>query len=410
MILDTIQSIPVAYHRQQAELFDGAATIPRRTSKKVATSSFRTLPAVAGGLFPLVESISRERFQAVFVSGASAYYDAKGLVDAEQDIGVVADRLTWRVQRLLRDYLEQGGQIFVDSGAYGAYKAWKDGKSDDPALDFDTVFAIYDDLAEGLSRPALQRLSLVMPDVLANPDRSLHLLAVHRDVVRRYIAAGINAIVPIQQGKVPAGHTVETVARILGTRHFTVGVPSSAASMDMSDIATIRGHQSFHILGRGTMGLPLFQRAYAFLEHNPGAAVSCDANQLRTHLGAISGRHAELRVEADGCAWDSGPYEETELLGEILDGIGWMTLPQVTRLAEAYGVTKRSEVRKWVDAHRGGTGLRHLVETIDPDCSLLWSYALRYAFGRDAEKHVSARLRAEAVTDVFRILASEEKT
>lgn len=71
--------------------------------------SHRSIPIVDGGMFPLAEAMSPERFCAVYVSGASAYYDAAGLISIGRDVGVSADRPHRRAIDLLRGYLKTGG-------------------------------------------------------------------------------------------------------------------------------------------------------------------------------------------------------------------------------------------------------------------------------------------------------------
>ncbi|NEX60148.1 hypothetical protein [Noviherbaspirillum galbum] len=391
----TASAVPGA----QAEMFTAqpAEDPPkRRTPPKTVT---RDVPVVDGSMFPLNDDVSPDRFWAVFVSGASAYYDAKGLSELGQAIGVVADKLVSRVILLLRTHLRRGGKLFIDSGAYGAFTAWDKGKAASPLADFAEVFATYDQVIDDLSPALMDNVMLVMPDVLRNPEWSLQLLQEHRKKILGYIDRGIHAVVPAQRGPVPAGETVNRVARILGTRRFTVGIPSAAAAMSLADIATIR-HDRFHILGRGSMGLPLFQRTYAFLEQNPGALVSADANRLRTNMPEVSYRHAELRDEFDGTEW-SGPFDDTEIICDLLDQRNMLTKRQVEMLAQAYGITDRATVLQWIKAHKSGNGLRELLEEIDPELDWLWHYALRASLGEAAKKALSARLRAVAVSDVF---------
>jgi hypothetical protein len=391
---------PLAVPGSQAEMFACLPATPDSNKPRVPPKPVnRHVPVVDGGMFPLNDVVSPERFWAVFVSGASAYYDAKGLSDSGQHIGTVADRLVTRVILLLRTHLRRGQFLFIDSGAYGAFTAWEKGKAATPLADFPAVFAAYDQVIHDLPASLLRNVMLVMPDVLRNPEWSLRLLHEHRSKILSYIDMGVQAIVPVQRGPVRAGETVQRIKDILGIGDFTVGIPSAAAAMSMADVASIRHHR-FHILGRGTMGMPLFQRTYAFLENNVGAVVSCDANQLRTNMPEVSFKHAELREEYDGTEW-TGSFDDTELICDMLDQCGMLTKRQVELLAKAYGVTDRSTVLQWVKAHKSGPGLRDLLEELDPELDWLWHYALRATLGDAAKKALSARLRAVAVAEVF---------
>lgn len=398
--MNHLQSVTAG--RSQHDLFGEIPVVSKAVRPKLApVKSHKSVPVFSGGLFALNDTVGPERFSAVFHSGGSAYFDALGLITAGKDVGVVADLIRPRVMHLLKDYLSRGGKCFVDSGAYGRFAKWKEGKATTPLADFQKVFAAYDVLIDGLPQALRFNLALVMPDVLAHPEWSLELLQEHRRKIGEYIAAGVNVIVPLQKGPTPAGVTAETVAEILGTRDITLGIPSAAAAMALSDIATIRGFQRFHILGRASMGLPLFRIAYAFLENCPGAMVSCDANQLRGNTTSISQEHGRLIEERVDEAWE-GSFDPTELMYEVVCGRGWMTERSVKAIASFYGVHEPKAVRQWVRTHRTGTeGLRDLVDAIDPEWSMLWACGLHHVFGEAALKALSARMRAVAVATVF---------
>lgn len=372
-----------------------------KRAKSKRTRSKTIVPEITGGLFELVETINEERFFAVYHSGASAYYDLLGLTQARKDVGVVADLLQPRTIGVIRNYLREGGQAFVDSGAYSAFQRWRDGKAGSRIADFEAVFRTYDELSAGLDTQDLRRLALVMPDIVGDPEGSLTLLDQYRETVLRFIATGINAIVPIQKGRRKAGETVEAVAEILGTRDFTVGIPSASAAMALPDVATIRGHNRFHVLGRASMRMELFRRAYAFLENNIGAQVSCDGTLLRKNTTPISQIQAEMIAANEGCIWE-GTFDDTELLFDVLHTNRWMTGPQVKALASFYGVCTTREQRQWINQHREGEGaLAPLIEERDPEAMRLVEYGLNRVFRGAAEAHLSARLRAVAVAEVF---------
>lgn len=391
----------VAAAAVQTDLF-GNTVGGKKKIRPAAMRLLKTIPVITGGLFELNDSISPERFSATFHSGGSAYFDALGLTMAGKDVGVVADLVRPRVMPLLKNFLSRRGKVFVDSGAYGKFAKWKEGKADTPLADFQKVFAVYDELVEGTPTACRHNLHLVMPDVLAHPEWSLALLQEHRSKILSYIEAGVSVIIPLQKGPTAAGITADKVAGILGTREITLGIPSAAAAMSLSDVATIRGFKRFHILGRASMGLPLFKIAYAFLENCPGAKVTCDANQLRSNTSSISHEHARLIEAHSDQAWD-GTFDQTEMISEVVCGPGWMSERQVKALAGFYGVTEAQTLKEWVRQHRSGDeGLKDLIEAVDPDCSLLWACGLNQVFGESAIKGLSARMRAVAVATVFK--------
>lgn len=396
----------VATAAVQTDLF-GDAVGEKEKVRPAAMRLQKTIPVITGGLFALNDFISPERFSATFHSGGSAFFDVLGLTMAGKDVGVVADLVRPRVMHLLKNYLSRGGKVFVDSGAYGRFAKWKEGKAETPLGDFQKVFAVYDELVEGTPTACRHNVHLVMPDVLAHPEWSLTLLQEHRSKILGYIEAGISVIVPLQKGPTPAGATADKVADILGTREITLGIPSAAAAMSLSDVATIRGFKRFHILGRASMGLPLFKIAYAFLENCPGAQVTCDANQLRSNTSSISHEHARLIEAHSDQAWD-GSFDQTEMISEVVCGQGWMSERYVKAIAGFYGVTDAKRLKEWVRQHRtGDEGLRELIEEVDPEWGVLWTCGLNEVFGEAALKALSARMRAVAVATVFEDSAVE---
>jgi hypothetical protein len=354
---------------------------------------------VTGGMFPLNDEINPERFSAVFYSGASAFYDAASLSELGLDIGVVAGLVHRNIAQILKDYLKRGGKVFVDSGAYGQHEEFVSGKAASPIVDFGRVFGIYRDLMDGLPQQFKRNLTVVMPDVLCDLRTSLELLRLYRAEVLEFIASGINVIVPVQKGENSAGRTVEIIKDILDTSDFTVGIPSAAAAMDIADVATIRNHHRFHVLGRGAMDMPLFQRVYAFLEHNVGADVSCDANQIRSHTPVISFEQQKLIEQCDGDIWTSS-CDETEMLYNVLHSFGFLSKNQITAIAAFYGVTESKSVKAWVSAHEED-GLSELINEIDPGASMMKEHGLQRVFSEYAEKKLSARMRKHAMMKVF---------
>ena len=73
-------------------------------------------------LFGLAVEVTEDCFSAVYGSGVSAYWDARGTMEAGRYLGVVATDVPDATIVLLRSYAEKGGKSFVDSGAFGAFK------------------------------------------------------------------------------------------------------------------------------------------------------------------------------------------------------------------------------------------------------------------------------------------------
>lgn len=350
-------------------------------------------------LFGLVCEVNESRFSAIFRSGASAFFDAEGLVRIKSDIGVAATEVPPRTITLLRSYAKEGGKVFVDSGAFGLHTA-NEKAGGHKALDFSKVFEVYDAFLAELPRSAAQNIALVMPDVIGKQLETLDLLRQHRERVVDYIASGANVIVPIQRGPLRQEDNLERVVEILGTRDFRIGIPTKVKSISNEEIARLR-HPRFHILGRASMTPILRQRAYTLIEGNPDADVSCDANMIRKVTAEISylQRKEIQEGEEAGLAWEI--YDETELIYSVYNEANWMTRRQVIALAEFFKIFHPTiKPPRWV-SHHAREALGELIETLDPEGTLLWQYGLRSVFGEEAMKELSARMRANAVEQVF---------
>ena len=153
--------------------------------------------------------------------------------------------------------------------------------------------------------------------------------------------------------------------------------------------------------------MPLFQRAYAFLEHNPGARVTCDANQIRSHTPIISYEQSKLLKENEGKIWEAS-FDDTELLHAVINDSRIFGPKRIGAIAAFYGVTDPKEVKEWFDAHRSDGGLREKIDAIDPGATMLWAYGLSAVFKEDAESHLSARMRQPAVVKTFGPTADDE--
>ncbi len=124
-------------------------------------------------LFGLSVDVNADCFSAVFASGASCYWDARGTIEAGKSVGVVAGDMPPSTIQLVRTYASSGGKVFVDSGAFSAFKKGE-------TVDFEAVFSVYDQLLNGLPLSALQSMHLVMPDVVGDQAATTALLGRYR--------------------------------------------------------------------------------------------------------------------------------------------------------------------------------------------------------------------------------------
>ena len=343
---------------------------------------------MANDLFGLAVEITPASFSATYCSGGSAFYDAKGTLEAGRQLGVVADEMPLATRHLIRNYAEQGGRTFIDSGAFGAFKR------NIPA-DFESILAIYDEILAGLSYSARQNIAIVMPDVIGDQTASLGLLQQYRKRIEGYIASGADVIIPVHKGAIPVHQIAMVMTSMFGT-NFRLGIPSNAAALADDELAQFK-HGKFHILGKATIDAKLRRRAYTLLESNPGADLTCDANLIRTHMGEVTKLHQALIGECNN-PFDE-VFDDTELIYEVINTKCWLKKSEIAMLASIYGQSDRVSVERWVKAHRE-TGLEDLIEDVDPDGCILFMY-LRSIFNDSAKAMLSARLRSKAVAGVL---------
>jgi hypothetical protein len=208
----------------------------------------------------------------------SSKSDLRGAIEAGVPVGVVAGKLTSAAMFLtIPRYLDRGGKCFCDSGAFSSFL------SGEP-MHWADILQRYDSLALMTETP--RNLYVVAPDKVGDQDETLRLLAAWAVRVRRLIAQGCKVIVPIQCGRLSGQALIDMVAGILQTRQFIVGIPSNRAAMPIDECRKLR-HSAFHILGRVQADVEQRARIQSLRRGNPAAAVTADANWMRSQLGTI---------------------------------------------------------------------------------------------------------------------------
>lgn len=329
--------------------------------------------------------ITEASFAAVYCSGAGAYWDALGVMNAGKGVGVVAGCFPARTAQVLRRYAESGGQVMVDSGAF---QAWTTGE----AIDFPGVIAEYERLLQGLPRSAIENFALVMPDVIGDQEATRRLLVAYKAVICSFIDRGADVIVSLQRGSQPVHVEARTILALIGRSKVRFGIPSNAAALGDSEIARIR-HDRFHILGKATLDSRLKRRAFVLLEANPSASITCDANLIRSRLDSITDHHRTLIAATDNSV--RAVMDDTELVYSVFHDRAWMTRSEVAATAKLFGIVDESQVSSWLKIHRE-CGLAPILDEFDPDGTVIYSM-LDSLFSESARRAVSARLRSEAV-------------
>jgi hypothetical protein len=360
-------------------------------------------PKIARPKTDLFGSLPEVVFSTRFFSGSTARNDCSGIVAARLPLGVAATEMKSSVSFFqVRDYLRSGHSVFIDSGVFGNHmareKAAAEGAPLPPPVRFEDVFAVYDQVTAGLPPEALSRLTLVMPDAIGQQHVTLQLIREHRAKILDYITSGVDVILPVQRGEMPAQWALREIAHILGTERFRAGVPSKAAAMSEAEVRTLR-HPRFHVLGRAADGFPLRRRGYLLLEGNPEADLTCDANMVRPAYSAISALQREQSEQLGKTIAFSDAVDDTELIYAVLSLSNWMSAAEVTAVANLFGTLYGLQsATEWIAAHRADPlesfiSVRHGEEAVDIWTTCLYQFGLPAVFRQRAKGAISAQTR-----------------
>jgi hypothetical protein len=211
-------------------------------------------------------------------SGMSSASDLRACIDTGAAVGVVAGLLTnSQIFLALPSYLAAGGKVFVDSGAFTAFRK-------NAAMDWGRVFQTYDALTS--ASDGSPNLSIVAPDIVGDQAGTVLLWKEHHEQIASWINSGVRVIVPLQTGEVPASELLAIAIRVLGSDRFCVGIPSNLAAMSAPEVGDIK-HHDFHILGRVALNQEVQDKVDAIKATNPDANLTADANWLRSRIAKV---------------------------------------------------------------------------------------------------------------------------
>lgn len=196
-------------------------------------------------------------------SGMSARGDlensaAGAMGQALNGVGVVAGELSGPAIESLADAtIAQRVAVFVDSGAFGAFRKTLQGKT--AFIDFDKLLAKYDEILAAIDKANTAeetdypRPLLVMPDVVGNQADSLRLIDHYKDWIKAELTGNLSRpIVPIQKGELSMADAYRKVVETLGTDNFIVGVPSNEEAVtpaELEDFLRDARPRAIHVLG-----------------------------------------------------------------------------------------------------------------------------------------------------------------
>jgi len=301
-----------------------------------------------------------------FHSGSSAYWDFRGYMLAGVPIGITATALPKKdpeqVIGLVASYTSQGGLVFCDSGAFGAFCAGR-------SLDFASeVFPVYDRILSACT--STQNLRFVMPDVVGDPAASMALQHAHAERIRGWMDAKVVCIFPLHS---PSDTTfLSAIETLSDGRAFTIGVPSNLEAWSLSELVSFCAkHQpvSIHLLGLGQA-----QRLRVVGEEvsrvSPRTSISCDSCTLIAHAG--EGRRLTDRCRtrlADAIDWAMNdpcadvPFSDlSTYLADLLYTPNYLTQDDVSLIAQHLQVDPQALL-----VASQTEGLAAMLSPLDPD-------------------------------------------
>ncbi|XLY90514.1 hypothetical protein ACK8QS_22855 (plasmid) [Ectopseudomonas mendocina] len=214
-----------------------------------------------------------------FHSGMSAQGDLIAAVAEGVAVGVVALNLNLIAKlRVIPQYLDNGGAVFIDSGAFSAFVKGE-------LVDWQQVFSAYETIIDRTDRA--DGLSIVAPDVVGDQAATIALWEQHAPRIQSWMASGARVIIPLQCGERSAGELLALAKAIFQTDRFCAGVPSNLAAMTAEGCLTLQ-HHDFHILGRVVLTAELEEKMAALYAGNPCANYTADANWMRSRIRRIS--------------------------------------------------------------------------------------------------------------------------
>lgn len=249
-----------------------------------------------------------------YASGMSRPRDMAAATASAVGVGVEIGEVSAAGLEQLADAVAGGKAVFVDSGAFNAFKrSLKSGKRADAVIDFEKILDRYEALSKGvkqrLARSDLVHkanvgyLMLVAPDVVGNQEETLKLLEKHGARMAALADAGHEVIVPFQKGPISQDNAYWRVRKIFGGDHFVVGIPAAVEGLNDQEIRTLLDQPGYtperiHILGavaksRLEPRMKIIREIYK--DDVPG--VTADAMVLRSKLSQVKGLRGDEKFD-----------------------------------------------------------------------------------------------------------------
>jgi len=280
----------------------------------------------------------------MYVSGMSNKSDFAGAAAAGVPIGIQVKEASSTVIAQMAEYNGRGGRLFVDSGAFTAFRKGE-------RINFDWVLDKYESMASVMSSP--WDIAFVAPDVIGNMDETARLQRQYMGRLLDLAALGVEMMVPFQKGWPVAAYAEHEKAMRKYLGPFTVAFAcneSAWAPRDIADVVAVIRPGRVHLLGAGKKMVLRYCRAIR--EVSRDTVVSADANRVRAFIG--TGRYltdsvnlAAKEAGDDTERFFARTYDETELLHDLYNTPGYLEPDEAVMLAKRIGITDREELARW---------------------------------------------------------------
>ncbi len=285
-----------------------------------------------------------------FRSGiATAPADFDGFAQAGVPIGVTADVMSPSIEQRVIDYVSRGGQVFVDSGAFGHFK-----KGTSP--DFDKVLALYRRLAKAIPVERHSGLYVVAPDIVGDAAGSRNLQQRYAPEYQRLSNDHVKVVVPAQVGQAGSDihEALKWIARTFSSNAIA-GLPSNEEAIDLDRLVEYFSTMDVPVNGVHFLGAQpaRLERVLKVLRnYQPGIAVTSDSNRVSSMVGTDRPAGKAMQQAREDAGFDAlqrpdtPDVDETELAGAVANGdMHALTGVEWKLLADRLGST-RTEVRK----------------------------------------------------------------
>jgi hypothetical protein len=271
-----------------------------------------------------------------YFSGANRLGDMKGHIQAGVPIGVEISELSKNGEALLIDYLKEGGQVFIDSGAFGAQKKGIQ-------VNWPAVLKNYKRIADAAGDGA-KNLVVVAPDVIGDPLATINMTGKYKRELNVLAEQGVGIILPVHRPPAP-GKLRDIWANMIGSldegnrAQGIAGFPSQHKNPDRlnpEDYADIfkafYPPKRVHLLGISPKADDFSERTAELRRLDPNIEIIADANRLRAQAGRTLKPEiyaaAAARKANEGQAKPIEEYKDLRPEYETREGFEYTFLPE----------------------------------------------------------------------------------